>query len=101
MRSHGMPLDDAFVDMILHTYYQNALGFIKRYSDDAEANGLAYDRYDEELTVQYFRGFLWTAWEQCKGPQESTMIPSWNRVFYSLPKIYDQVLAAVEEDNKI
>jgi hypothetical protein len=27
------------------------------------------------------------------------VIPSWNRVLYSLPDIYDQLLAAVEDDN--
>ena len=29
--SHGFPLDDAVVDMILHSYYENALHFIKSY----------------------------------------------------------------------
>jgi glucosyl-3-phosphoglycerate synthase len=99
VRSHGFPLDDATVDMILHSYYDNALLFIKSYSDDAEVNDLAYDHYQEELMVQYFRGFLWTAWEQTKGPYESTLIPSWNRVIYSLPGIYPQILEAVEADN--
>lgn len=99
MRSHGIPLDDAFVDMMLHTYYENALEFIKAYSDDAEVNGLIYDRHKEELTATYFRGFLWTAWEQSKGPHESTLIPSWNRVCYSVPDIYPQILEAVEADN--
>ena len=99
MRSHGIPLDDAFVDMMLHTYYENTLGFIKAYSDDAEVNGLIYDRHQEELTATYFRGFLWTAWEQSKGPHESTLIPSWNRVAYSVPEIYPQILDAVEADN--
>jgi glucosyl-3-phosphoglycerate synthase len=99
LRSHGFSLDDATVDMILHTYYQNALLFIKSYSDDAEVNGLAYDRYQEELMVRHFRGFLWTAWEQIKGPHESTLIPSWNRVLYSIPDIYSRLLKAVEKDN--
>ena len=99
MRSHGVPLDDAFVDMILHSYYQNTLEFIKSYSDDAEVNGLLYDRHEEELTARYFRGFLWTAWEQSKGPHESTLIPSWNRVAYSVPEIFGRLLQAVEADN--
>jgi glucosyl-3-phosphoglycerate synthase len=99
MRSHGVPLDDAFVDMMLHTYYQNTLKFIKSYSDDAEVNDLFYDRHQEELTAQYFRGFLWTAWEQSKGPSRSSLIPSWNRVHYSVPNIYDRLLKAVEADN--
>lgn len=99
VRAHGFALDDATVDMILHSYYENALAFIKSYSDDSEVNGLVYDRYEEELTVQYFRGFLWTAWEQIKGPHVSTLIPSWNRVLYSIPGIYAQLLEAVEKDN--
>jgi len=100
MRSHGVPLDDAFVDMMLHTYYQNALKFIRKYSDDAEVNDLNYDRYQEEATVRHFRGFLWTAWEESKGPHEATPIPSWNRVCYSLPDIYTRILEAVEAENE-
>jgi len=99
MRSHGFPLDDATVDMILHSYYENALGFIKAYSDDAEVNALNYDRYQEELITQYFRGFIWEAWEQAKGPSESTQIPSWNRICFSLPDIYPRLKEAVEADN--
>ncbi|MCF8061152.1 MAG: glycosyl transferase [Deltaproteobacteria bacterium] len=99
MRCNGVPLDDAFVDMILHTYYNRSLDFIKRYSDDAEVNGLHYDRYQEEQTVRFFRGFLWTAWEQIKGPHESTLIPSWNRVVFSMPEIQADLVRAVEEDN--
>ena len=99
VRSHGFPLDDAMVDMILHSYYENVLLFIRRYSDDAEINDLIYDRHHEELLAQYFRGFLWEAWEQSKGPHESTLIPSWNRVFYSVPGIYGQILEAIEKDN--
>lgn len=99
VRSHGFPLDDSVVDMILHSYYENALLFVKYYSDDAEVNGLVYDRHHEELLVQYFRGFLWEAWEQSKGPRESTLIPSWNRVFYSNPGIYSRLMEAVEKDN--
>jgi glucosyl-3-phosphoglycerate synthase len=99
MRSHGIPLDDALVDMMLHTYYENTLKFIKSYSDDAMVNGLVYDRYEEEMTARHFRGFLWTAWEQSRGPHEATVIPSWNRVFFSLPEIAGRLLEAVEADN--
>jgi glucosyl-3-phosphoglycerate synthase len=99
IRSNGVPLDDAFVDMIQQTYYQNALVFIKRYSDDAEINDLVFDRHQEELTVQYFRDFLETAWQQSQEQPEGTLIPSWNRVLYSMPEIYSRILEAVEADN--
>lgn len=99
MRAHGVPLDDAFVDMVRQTYFQNALLFVKNYSDDAEVNDLVFDRYQEELTAQYFRDFIWTAWEQCKEQAEDTLIPSWNRVTYSFPEIYKLLLEAVQKDN--
>lgn len=99
MRAHGAALDDSFVDMMLHTYYENAVKFIKSYSDDAETNALNYDRYEEETTVRYFRGFLWKAWESSRGPHEAPLIPSWNRVLYSLPEIYEDLVDAVEKDN--
>jgi len=99
MRSHGYALDDSIIDMILHTYYQNALTFIKRYSDDAAINNLIYDHYREEQAAHLFRGFLWTAWEQSRGPQASTQIPSWNRVLYSMPEIAGHLSEVVERDN--
>jgi glucosyl-3-phosphoglycerate synthase len=99
MRSHGVSLDDSFVDMIQQTYYQIALGFIKKYSADAEVNDLVFDRYEEEFILRHFRDFLWTAWEQSQGQREGTLIPSWNRVLYSFPEICSQLLEAVEADN--
>ena len=99
MRSHGVALDDAFVDMMLHSYYQNALTYIRKYSYDAEVNDLRFDLYEEETAASYFRGFLWDAWMQSKGPQEAKLIPSWNRVAYSFPDIYEHLMDAVEADN--
>ena len=99
MRSHGVAMDDAVVDMLLHTYYQNALQFIRRYSYDAEVNHLEYDLYQEEALARNFRAFLWTAWEQSKGPHEARLIPSWNRVRYTMPDIYTHLMEAVDSDN--
>jgi glucosyl-3-phosphoglycerate synthase len=100
IRSNGVPIDDAFIDMLQHTYYNTALSFVKSYSDDAESNDLVYDRHKEELTVRYFRDFIVTAWEQSKQEKENTQIPSWNRVIYSLPDIYADLMEAVEKDNE-
>ena len=99
IRSNGMPIDDAFIDMIQRTYYNTALTFVKSYSDDAESNELIYDRHQEEQTVSYFRDFIGAAWEQARGQRGGTQIPSWNRVTYSAPDIYKALVEAVEEDN--
>ena len=100
VRSHGMAIDDSFIDMLQHTYYSTAIGFVKSYSDDAESNDLIYDRHHEELTVRYFRDAIVTAWEQASQEKEGTQIPSWNRVIYSAPDIYGDLLEAVEKDNE-
>jgi len=100
MRSHGVPLDDAYVDMLLHTYYQTALTYVRKYSYDADVNDLAYDLYQEEAAAGHFRGFLWDAWMQTKGPQEAKLIPSWNRVAYSFPEVYERLFDAVEADHR-
>jgi len=100
MRSHGVPLDDVFVDMLLHSYYQTALKYVRKYSYDADVNTLAFDLYGEESAVGHFRGFLWDAWEQSRESQEAKLIPSWNRVAYSFPEIYDRLLHAVQRDNR-
>ncbi len=99
IRAHGMPIDDAFIDMLQHTYHNTALTFVKSYSDDAESNDLVYDRHQEELTVRHFRDFVYTAWKQAREEKEGTQIPSWNRVIYSVPDVYDDLLQAVERDN--
>jgi glucosyl-3-phosphoglycerate synthase len=99
IRSNGMAVDDPFIDMLQRTYYKSALGFVKSYSDDAESNGLVYDRHLEELTVSYFRDFIGTAWEQARRDKGGTQIPSWNRVIFSVPEIYEDLMRAVEEDN--
>ncbi|MFH1122837.1 MAG: glycosyl transferase [Pseudomonadota bacterium] len=99
IRSHGMSIDDSFIDMLQRTYYNAALGFVKSYSDDAESNDLTYDRHQEELTVWYFRDFIGTAWEQAGREKGGTQIPSWNRVIYSVPDIYADLMKAVEQDN--
>jgi len=99
MRSHGVPLDDSYVDMLLHSYYQKALQYIRKYSYDADVNDLCFDLYQEESAASHFRGFLWDAWMQSKGPQEAKLIPSWNRVAYTFPEAYERLLEAVEVDN--
>jgi len=99
IRSHGMPIDAPFIDMLEHTYYSTALGYVKSYSDDAESNDLGYDRHQEELTVWYFRDFIGTAWEQATREEGGTQLHSWNRVIYSVPDVYQDLIGAVEQDN--
>jgi glucosyl-3-phosphoglycerate synthase len=98
LRSHGVALTSAYVDAICQTYYRNALRFVKIYADDADVNHLSFDRYEEELTVKHFRDFLWEAWSTVEVDPAEMSLPSWNRIVFSIPDIYDRLLEAVEAD---
>jgi glucosyl-3-phosphoglycerate synthase len=100
MRSHGVPIDGSFVDMVTETYFQNALNFVKSYSDDAEVNNLSFDRYEEELTALKFKDFLGEAGREARAGHTEPLIPSWNRVLYSVPDIYQDLVDAVDADQE-
>ncbi|MDL1958616.1 MAG: glycosyl transferase [Deltaproteobacteria bacterium] len=99
VRSNGHEISDNFVTMLQESYYRRALNYLKRFSDDAESNQLTFDRYQEERITFHFAGFIKDAWEEMKQKGQSTQIPSWNRVAYSLPEIYEEIVKAVELDN--
>jgi glucosyl-3-phosphoglycerate synthase len=99
LRQNGQVLGDDFIEMLQHTYRQNAWYFIKKYAADAASNGLAFARHSEELTASYFARFIGEAWGEIREGKIAGPIPSWNRVSYSFPGIYGDILAAVEADN--
>ncbi len=99
MRSNGCVLNDDFIRMLQNTYRHNAWFFIKKYADDASINNLVFERHKEELTANHFVNFIGEAWDQIQAGQVSEPIPSWNRVAYSFPGIYADLIEAVEADN--
>jgi glucosyl-3-phosphoglycerate synthase len=98
-RSNGHILNTEFIEMLQDTYYKKAQIFIKKYSDDSESNNLNYNRQQEESTVLYFRNFIGDAWKQMLSEETRSQIPSWNRVAFSFPGIYEELKKAVEKDN--
>ena len=99
VRSNGYILNDDVIRMLQNTYRHNAWFFIKKYADDAATNGLVFERHKEELTANHFVDFIGEAWEEIQAGRVREPIPSWNRVAYSFPGIYDDLLEAVEADN--
>lgn len=99
IRSNGFVLNDDIIRMLQNTYRQNAWYFIKKYADDASTNGLEFERHKEELTANHFVDFIGEAWQELQAGRATQSIPSWNRVAYSYPEIYAQLVAAVEADN--
>ena len=64
-------------------------------------NGLTLDIHEEEKAVEMFAENIIKAGEVFFNvPMERPFIPSWNRVVSAVPDIFEQLVEAVEADNK-
>lgn len=83
------------------TYYRVALDFVETYHNDAIMNGLTLDIHEEEKAVEMFAQNIMKAGELfLENPMERPFIPSWNRITSAIPDIMEQMVTAVEEDNR-
>jgi len=99
--AEGIRLDSGLFDTLLSAYLRKAEDTIRFYHADAEINGLAFDRHQEELAVATFvRGIRTAAREYMDDPLGEPLIPNWNRVESALPEFLDEMRVAVESDNK-
>ena len=83
------------------TYYRIALDAIENSHNNAIMNGLKLDIHSEEKAVELFAENIIKAGEAfLEHPSERPFIPSWNRVISAIPDIFEQLVAAVDADNK-
>lgn len=83
------------------TYYRVALDFVETYHNDAIMNGLTLDIHEEEKAVEMFAQNIMKGGELfLENPMERPFIPSWNRITSAIPDIMEQMVTAVEEDNR-
>lgn len=83
------------------TYFRIALDFVETYQNDAIINGLGFDRHKEEKAVELFAQNVMSAGAYfLENPMDTPFIPSWNRVTSAIPDIKEQLLEAVDLDNK-
>lgn len=74
--------------------------FIRQYFVDARFNGLAYDRHQEEATVETFESIIIDAGEQYFLDPSGAQIPDWTRALSVMPDLRHQLLKATELDAK-
>ncbi|MGA0094026.1 MAG: glycosyl transferase [Chthoniobacterales bacterium] len=99
--AEGIRMDSGLFDTLLSAYLRKAEDTIRFYHADAEINGLAFDRHQEELAVATFvRGIRTAARQFMENPLGEPLIPNWNRVESALPEFLEELRTAVEEDNK-
>jgi glucosyl-3-phosphoglycerate synthase len=98
--AEGIRLDSGLFDTLLSAYLRKAEDTIRFYHADAEINGLAFDRHQEELAVSTFvRSIRSAAKEYMQNPLGEPLIPNWNRVESALPEFFGEMREAVAADN--
>ena len=75
---------------------------VKKFSDDAAINGLAFDRHEESSTVEACpTPSTWPPRDVLADRLSSAYIPNWNRVASAIPDFLDRLKAAVDADNQL
>jgi glucosyl-3-phosphoglycerate synthase len=93
-------LSESALRTLVINYQRTAKDAVKRYRDDADYNGLAFDYHLETVMVEAFTRAIQIAGQEfMDDPLYSPLIPSWNRVTSAIPDFLDRLRAAVEEDN--
>jgi len=93
-------LSESALRTLVVNYQRTAKDAVKRYSDDAAFNGLAFDYHLETIIVEAFtRAVQIAGKETMDDPLYSPLIPSWNRVSSAIPDFLDKLRTAVDADN--
>ncbi|MBM3305046.1 MAG: glycosyl transferase [Candidatus Aminicenantes bacterium] len=94
-------LSDSALRTLVVNYQRTAKDAIKRYGDDSEINGLAFDYHQETVMVEAFtRAIQMAGHEFMDDPLYSPLIPSWNRIISAAPDYLARLRETVEQDNK-
>jgi glucosyl-3-phosphoglycerate synthase len=97
----GVALSRAHFDTLLAVYLRNAEDAIRYHAADADLNGLACDRHEEEgIAALFVKGLRTAADDYLADPLGSPLIPNWNRVESARPEFFEEFCAAVERDNR-
>ncbi|OGD13049.1 MAG: glycosyl transferase [Candidatus Aminicenantes bacterium RBG_16_66_30] len=93
-------LSESALRTLVVNYRRTAEDAVKRHSDDAAYNGLAFDYHLETIIVEAFTQAVQIAGkETMDSPLYSPLIPSWNRVISAIPDFLDRLREAVDEDD--
>ena len=97
----GIVISRSMLRTLKACYYRTALDVVDHYHNDAVMAGLDLHRHQEEATVELFSRVIVAAGDEfLNRPDESPFIHNWSRVNSAVPDIYDQILGAVEADNR-
>ncbi|NIS72212.1 MAG: glycosyl transferase [Proteobacteria bacterium] len=100
MASMGYTLTNEFFVSLKASYLRLAQDLIARFEYDSLINGLHYDRHAEGTAAEAFVRCIMSAGQQfLETPIETPYVPNWNRVVSAVPRIFELLIDAVEQDN--
>lgn len=100
LSTEGIIISAGLLRTLLGTYLRIAQDTVKKYEDDANMNGLFFDRHAEVSAVEAFiKGIRIAGKEFLDDPLGAPEIPNWNRVTSAIPDFLERLKEAVAEDN--
>ncbi len=97
LAGEGVQFSEGFFKSLSNIYLKIAQETIVRYQNDAEINGLEFDRHSEAVAVESFNEAIRLAGQAFwLNPFETSLIPSWHRVTAAVPVFFDLLLEAVD-----
>lgn len=79
-------------------FRREAQNLARQYFVDARFNQLAYDRHQEEVTLETFEQVIVSAGQQYLDDPTGTQIPDWTRALAVVPDLREQILDAALSD---
>jgi len=79
-------------------FHREAQNFARQYFVDARFNGLAYDRHQEEATIELFAQMISQAGEKYASDPSITPIPDWSRAISVMPDLRESLQDAAIAD---
>jgi glucosyl-3-phosphoglycerate synthase len=100
LAGEGIDLSESLLKTLRATYLRTAQETITKYDDDADINGLDFDRHEEGVAVETFtKGIELASKAFVEDPLSIPLIPNWSRVSSAIPDFLERLKNAVDDDN--
>ncbi|MDQ7006377.1 MAG: glycosyl transferase [Acidobacteriota bacterium] len=101
LASEGVIFSGAFFNTLVAAYVKTAENMLERYQDDAAINSLIFDRHAEARAVETFTHAVREAAATISDdPLGVPLIASWDRVASAIDGICENLVQAVQDDNR-
>ncbi len=100
LATQGIIISSDFIKTLKIAYNNEARKESKKFEDLSKINSLKYDRHTESISIETFMKAIDYAYNDYNKAASPIYIPSWIRVSYAIPEFFNELLEAVELDNR-